>query len=235
MSGGSSFCRFFRDSHPCATCGQLTVRLGMGGSCPMLSLDNTLAQENNKTVSVSAGKQRQSERGNNSSTTGHAALEDNLPSKMLGWRYQNSLEVAHFKRFSVRLLYRLHFPAILVGWFWVAISSAASCSLCGLRWIGFCFCSCSQGLLMALCASTASVGTADWLVRDVNIYHAGELPESCVTRRRCSRGQRASNQAGSLYDVVLGGRRACDGQKQTALDCKTVKYAVKWKICISPS
>lgn len=34
---------------------------------------------------------------------------------------------------------------------------------------------------MALCASTASVGRADWLVSDVNIYHTRELPKSCVT------------------------------------------------------
>lgn len=34
---------------------------------------------------------------------------------------------------------------------------------------------------MVLCASTASVGRADWLVCDVNIYHTRELPKSCVT------------------------------------------------------
>lgn len=34
---------------------------------------------------------------------------------------------------------------------------------------------------MALRASTASVGGADWLVSVVHIYHTRELPNSCVT------------------------------------------------------
>lgn len=34
---------------------------------------------------------------------------------------------------------------------------------------------------MALWASTASVGRADWLFSDVNIYHTRELPKSCAT------------------------------------------------------
>lgn len=35
---------------------------------------------------------------------------------------------------------------------------------------------------MALCASSSSVGRADWLVSDVNIYHTRELPKSCVSQ-----------------------------------------------------
>lgn len=104
----------------------------------------TLARENNKTVSVSAGKWRQSERGNNSSTTGHTALEDNLPSKLLGWRYRNSLEVAHFKRHRRGFCTQSIFLLFLWAGLGFAISSSASCSPCGLRWIASCFCSCSQ-------------------------------------------------------------------------------------------
>ncbi|KAK9538042.1 hypothetical protein VZT92_005603 [Zoarces viviparus] len=132
VSRGSSFCRFFVDNYPCVTWGRHTVHLPgtarPGGSLatgeqrevpsPCVPPDNSTAQENNNTVSVSAGKYRQSERGNNSSTTGHTAAEDNLPSKMLVVAYQNSFEVAHFKRLSCGSRTESFFPAILVAWFW---------------------------------------------------------------------------------------------------------------------